>query len=64
MEKFVLNEHIYVVKTYIYAKPLIIQEFPSTLEGLSDAKLFVKILNKEEKRYGILIPSDLVLEDV
>lgn len=57
MAKSDFNNSVFVVKVYEYTNPLIIEVFPATEQGISDAYQYCQIMERTGKgRYEVVLP--------
>ena len=51
------NNSVFVVKVYEYTTPLIVEIFPATEQGISDAHQYCEIMERTGKgRYEVVVP--------
>lgn len=56
MAKSDFNNSVFVVKVYEHATPLIVEIFPATEQGISDAHQYCKIMERTGKgRYEVVV---------
>lgn len=57
MAKLDFNNSVFVVKVYECTTPLIVQIFPATEQGISDAHQYCEIMERTDKgRYDVVVP--------
>lgn len=57
MAKLDFNNSVFVVKVYENINPLIIEVFPATEQGISDAIQYCAIMGRNGKgRYDVVVP--------
>lgn len=57
MAKSDFNNSVFVVKVYEHITPLIVEIFPATEQGISDAHQYCEIMERTDKgRYEIVVP--------
>lgn len=61
MTKLNFNNSVFVVKVYEHTTPLIVEIFPATEQGISDAYQYCQIMERTGKgRYEVVVPATLV----
>lgn len=57
MAKSDFNNSVFVVKVYEHTTPLIVEVFPATEQGISDAYQYCQIMERTGKgRYEVVVP--------
>lgn len=57
MAKSDFNNSVFVVKVYEHTTPLIVEIFPATEQGISDAHQYCEIMERIGKgRYDVVVP--------
>lgn len=57
MAKSDFNNSVFVVKVYEHTNPLIVEIFPATEQGISDARQYCEIMERTGKgRYEVVVP--------
>lgn len=57
MAKLDFNNSVFVVKVYEHTIPLIVEVFPATEQGISDAHQYCEIMERIGKgRYDVVVP--------
>lgn len=57
MAKLDFNNSVFVVKVYEHTNPLIVEVFPATEQGISDARQYCEIMERTGKgRYDVVVP--------
>lgn len=57
MAKLDFNNSVFVVKVYEHTIPLIVEVFPATEQGISDAHQYCEIMERTGKgRYDVVVP--------
>lgn len=57
MAKSDFNNSVFVVKVYERTTPLIVEVFPATEQGISDAHQYCEIMERTSKgRYDVVVP--------
>lgn len=57
MAKSDFNNSVFVVKVYEHATPLIVEIFPATEQGISDAYQYCQIMERAGKgRHEVVVP--------
>lgn len=57
MTKSDFNNSVFVVKVYEHIAPLIVEVFPATEQGISDAYQYCQIMERTGKgRYDVVVP--------
>lgn len=57
MAKLDFNNSVFVVKVYEHTIPLIVEVFPATEQGISDAHQYREIMERIGKgRYDVVVP--------
>lgn len=58
MAKSDFNNSVFVVKVYEHTTPSIVEVFPATEQGISDARQYCQIMERtgKEGRYEVVVP--------
>lgn len=57
MAKLDFNNSVFVVKVYKHINSLIVEVFPATEQGISDARQYCEIMERTGKgRYDVVVP--------
>lgn len=60
MTKSDFNNSVFVVKVYEHTKPLIVEVFPATEQGVSDAHQYYQIMERTGKLHNHLFVNLLI----
>lgn len=57
MAKTDFNNSVFVVKVYEHTIPVIVEIFPATEQGISDAHQYCEIMERSDKgKYDVIVP--------